>query len=237
VRFTPFHPVTQVENFSLNLLLRNVPFLSWRSLFSPENPNHSFFLECQIRGLLYNEQTLDQVLQEYVREQLLKPSAFTMLKQRFLVQNPFAAGGPPVPQATVQAVAERYIRDMHSDLADVPDHSLTDAQQAVIDAITAGQRGIFVVSGCGGSGKTHLAKVLHTIMSFLSYSPCLSLELTSLLPCRCLHELCCNKAKSSCIVRQQGQPHRAYQHPPQQCTVYSNFHPPQQLSVIFNPMN
>jgi hypothetical protein len=168
VRFSTYHPINNVEGFSLNLLLRRVPIPTWPSLFSAANTGHSYFVECQLRGLL-TEATLETVMQEYATENLSPPGAAAVLKQRFLAQHAFDADTTAIPPSTVEEVAQQHIADMHPDLEDIPDHRLTAEQQAVVNAILAGQRGIFVVSGCGGSGKTHVAKVCSTTPLPLPY--------------------------------------------------------------------
>jgi hypothetical protein len=165
-RFSHFHPVKNMQDFFGFLLMRHVAFRTPSQLLSLDNPTGCYFYECFLRDIIPDEAALIGILEQYVARQMLHPTACTDLLEKLLNQQPL--GVPPdadVMPSDPAATAAAMLEAIQDEFATLPDHPLTPSQQQAFDAITSRPRGLFIINGAAGTGKTYLVQVCTTVNS------------------------------------------------------------------------
>jgi hypothetical protein len=89
IRFTDYNPLSDVESFFYNILLQHIPFRDESELFSTANTRHSYILECKLRGLLDNVDSLLHYVQEYSQRNLYDEDKHDHLVDQILLQHPY----------------------------------------------------------------------------------------------------------------------------------------------------
>ncbi len=160
IRFTHFHPVHNMQDFFGFLLMRNVAFRTPSELLSPNNTTGCFFYECFLRGILPDEAALLGVLEQYVTKQMLHPETCTDFLEKLLNQQPLGvAPTEHVSDCNPAETAPALLAGVQQEFADLPSHPLTPSQQRAFNAITSQQKGLFIINGAAGTGKTYLVQV------------------------------------------------------------------------------
>jgi hypothetical protein len=89
VRFTDYNPLGAIESFFYNVLLQYVPFRVEIELFSPANRIESYILECKLRGLLNDIDSLFHYVQEYSQRNLYDIDKQDHLVDMILERHPY----------------------------------------------------------------------------------------------------------------------------------------------------
>lgn len=171
VRFTHFHPVRDKQAFFFNVLLQHIPFSNLGQLQSFENPTGCYFYECYLRHILPDEDHLSALLVAYAESQLLDASASAQLMQQLLHEGNFGQAPSEAPDSREAAdVAMQILQEGLQQTFACAAGALTPCQQAVVSAVDRQPRGLYVINGPAGTGKTHVVQVR---VLFLSQPPLL----------------------------------------------------------------
>jgi hypothetical protein len=174
VRFTDFHPANHMEAYFYNILLQNVCFRSEHELLSAENTERSYFVECQLRGLVTCQEDVEEHLYLYSTRHLLEQVEHQRLLNLIQQKHPKAnldmhtpVTDKPVPpqdgqgEATPgQRAAASPTATLVDEFGDLASATLTPEQQHVFDALMAAEGGLHVLSGAPGAGKTFLTRYI-----------------------------------------------------------------------------
>ncbi|GAX85376.1 hypothetical protein CEUSTIGMA_g12793.t1 [Chlamydomonas eustigma] len=168
VRYTDPHPVHQTEAFFYNLLLRKVVFRKEEELLSWDNPDGTYYTECIIRGFVTDEDSLLDHLSMYMKRHMLTHAKFAAQLEKLLMlrdlsipvvrlqpgEERVAASTSKYQTITAQTLKEEFAWTHQ------PPHSLTEEQQHIMDQIEASPKGLHVIGGGGGCGKTFMLKYI-----------------------------------------------------------------------------
>lgn len=180
VRFTDFHPIHQVEAFFYNMLLQHITFRREEAeLLSARNGSKTFFEECQIRGILTSEEDLEKAVAAYSERNLhnaeqrgqltelvlskttIDPSLFSLASSHL-----DTTGRPEALE--VNALFDILYADGNEsfqlediDFPDMGQVTLNSNQTDIVNAVFHSEpKGVHVISGPPGTGKTFLTKYL-----------------------------------------------------------------------------
>jgi hypothetical protein len=178
VRFTDFHPVHHTDGFFYNILLQHVSFRSDSHLLSPKNTTKTYFEECQLRGVITCDEDLENCVSRYSmrnlhsHDQRMQLAELVLSKQRVdtsLFSQATTAvetdvGRPNVDADTLFDIlysGDGSIELEHIDFLPVNPEDLTTEQAAIVnDLLLDPAKGLHVISGPPGTGKTYLTKHL-----------------------------------------------------------------------------
>jgi hypothetical protein len=131
IRFTDYDPLSDAESFFYNVLLQHIPFRDESELFSTTNTRHSYILECKLRGLLDNVDSLFHYVQEYSQRNLYDEDK----------------------HFNISCFEHDFSLEMEN-------AHLNDEQQQIFDNISNIDSGLYFTEGTPGSGKTFFIKYL-----------------------------------------------------------------------------
>jgi Cdc6-like AAA superfamily ATPase len=167
IRFTDYDPLSDAESFFYNVLLQHIPFRDESELFSTTNTRHSYILECKLRGLLDNVDSLFHYVQEYSQRNLYDEDKHDHLVDQILLQHPYLDPdyigdircGTNIPMADdMQTFNISCFK--HDFSLEMENAHLNDEQQQIFDNISNIDSGLYFTEGTPGSGKTFFIKYL-----------------------------------------------------------------------------
>jgi len=169
VRFTDYNPVHQLEGYCYNLLLKTYATRSENGLISAGvNPSESYFVECQLRGLLDTAAKMEAHLSEYANRHLYSAEHFQQMVETTTAGLTFRddldlstpQDGDEPPYTTTPARLRNALEDNAewTPWEGLPDP--TEQQQQAIDDILTKGTGLFKLVGGPGRGKSVLIKHL-----------------------------------------------------------------------------
>ena len=89
IRFTYYNLLSDAESFFYNVLLQQIPFKDESELFSIGITRHSYILECKLRNLLDDINSLLHYVQEYFQRNLFHKDRHDRLVDQILLQHPY----------------------------------------------------------------------------------------------------------------------------------------------------
>jgi len=172
VRYDMYHPAYKMEAYCYNMLLQHVPFTSEAELLN--GGRTSYIAQCHAMSLLSTEQHMEEALATYHSYHLYDTQEAAMLLQSMLDQQHVVltnggriAGDTEDDEALLRGPIQEAIDRMRLMtpplLAMHPDnntYSLTPDQKAVIASICNAQKGMHVIQGGPGCGKTFITQFL-----------------------------------------------------------------------------
>jgi hypothetical protein len=174
VRFSDFQPAHQIEGYFLNVLLQTVSFRFEADLLSPENATKSYFVECQLRGFIKDKADIEHHLQSYAERHLIASEQRQQLLNKIVQKHPLRASefdplnrqrpqSGPSSSVDLQSVADV----LHSQAPPRPVASFTlnPEQQRIVDRILESPKGLYIISGALGCGKSYVLQYLHAFFS------------------------------------------------------------------------
>jgi ABC-type glutathione transport system ATPase component len=168
-RFTDFHLTYSREGFFFNIVLQNICFRDEKELLSNQNKEQSYVYECHIWGLLPNSDILQEYLLKYAHRNLIETEKRTQLLENLFEEYPYLDPEYIVPDIgpstdmNVQCQQAKEIRYKHvSHIFDIQisEMKLTQEQEDVLDSIMAHPKGLHVLIGTPGSGKSYFIKYI-----------------------------------------------------------------------------
>ena len=184
IRFTDYNPLSDVESFFYNILLQHVPFRDESELFSTKNTWHLYIMECKLRGLLDNVDSLLHYFQEYSQRNLYDEDKYDHLVDQILLQHPYLDPdyigdircGTDIPMAEHTQTFNTSCFE-HNFSLQMENAHLNDEQQQIFDNISVIDSRLYFIEGTPNSGKTFFIKYLtnHLIQTaekkILLYAP------------------------------------------------------------------
>ena len=174
VRTSNFHPVHQLQGFFYTMLLRASPsFRGERELLTGDNK--CYFTECVTRGYVNTAEKMHAVIDDYSKYQMLGTSDVTEIVSHLCGMTDEDEDGLltvssenlPAHQQNIdmdiiiQAAKEQVGKLQLQHLPDDSQYQLNEEQQLHVDQLSSSQcRGIHVLSGVPGSGKTLCTKLI-----------------------------------------------------------------------------
>ena len=172
IRFSNFHPGHQLQNFFYTLLLRNSgPFRNENQELLSRG-NTCYFQECINKRIIASEDDINREIEKYAAYQMLASTDITdivgslcdlveeengSLKVKELPEHQQNVSVEELIKSSVEQIGQRQ-------LAFLPDLShihFNDEQQAAIEVLSnPATKGIHVLSGTPGSGKTLCTKFI-----------------------------------------------------------------------------
>ena len=167
VRFTEYNPLSDAENFFYNILLQHVPFRDESELFSTTNTGRSYILECKLRGLLDDVDSLLHYVQEYSQRNLYDEDKHGHLVDHILLQHPYLDPdyigdircGTDIPMAEHTQTFNTSCFE-HDFSLQMENAHLNNEQQQIFDNIKNIDCRLYFIEGTPGSGKTFFIKYL-----------------------------------------------------------------------------
>ena len=176
-RYTDCSPGKDLEGYCYNLLLSRVPFRSEEELLDPRNTEGSYFAECIRRGFITNQESLETLVSEYCMQKLYPDFHVASIVNDIVAKNPdfgdpavdpFDGMAPPEEGGTAdgdRTAAEERKRQQMADamlqefehLRQIPPNA---DQEKVINAIVSNPKGLHVLSGPPGSGKSLTTQIV-----------------------------------------------------------------------------
>jgi hypothetical protein len=172
VRFSDFHPAHQIEGYFFNVLLQKYPFRFEADLLSPENSSWSYFVECQLHGLINNEANIETHLQSYAERHLIASEQRQQLLNKIMQKHPLQSGefDPLVGRSRVSARGRATGVDVSSVQdavgcvsmpASLDSFSLNGEQQRLVQEIQCRPTCLYIIFGLPDCGKSYLLRYLH----------------------------------------------------------------------------
>ncbi|KAL6745032.1 P-loop containing nucleoside triphosphate hydrolase protein, partial [Haematococcus lacustris] len=131
-----------------------IPFHNESALLSAANNSNSYYEECWLRGVIQDEDDVQELVSKYGRDQLLGVDNTTAMVQQLLEKR-----ADPNGVAIALTQWEVPAADLE-ELADIARLEPTAEQLVVLERLRTKENGVCVVSGGPGTGKTFLTKQL-----------------------------------------------------------------------------
>lgn len=177
MRFTDYHPVHNSEGFWYNYLLEHVPFRDESELLM-HAPDGSYFTEVLARGLVEGDisEFLTDAADAYCLHHMYSTESRTAMIDQLVLQCGTMAeslaevlGDTSMPDDgpsddainTQRQPAVQRLLAIRNEFNDLPPSSALNALQTdFFNVIRSGKKGLFILTGPGGTGKTHLLRTL-----------------------------------------------------------------------------
>jgi hypothetical protein len=158
-------PLSDAESFFYNVLLQQIPFRDESELFSIGNARHSYILECKLRGLLDDIDSLLHYVQKYSQRNLYHKDRHDHLVDQILLQHPYLDPdytgdircGIDIPMTEDAQTFNISCFNISFEMGNV---HLNDEQQRIFDNISNIGSSLYFIKGTHGSGKTFFIKYL-----------------------------------------------------------------------------
>lgn len=178
VRFTEYHPIRASEGYWFNFLLDVVPFRHEDDLLS-HTKDGSYLSEVLGRNILHVgslQEHLTKAADAYCTYHMLSSDERVDLIDQLVGQcgTALSAWGLTLGGASdgvegpdsinlLTPAAEARLRKVQLEFEGLDVHTLTAPQAGMYNAVAEGRKGLFILTGPGGSGKTYL---LRNIINF-----------------------------------------------------------------------
>ncbi|KAK9827574.1 hypothetical protein WJX74_011054 [Apatococcus lobatus] len=169
VRFSDYNPARSSEGFFFQLLLGAVPFDVEANLVSIGNQTETpYFYECVIRGVFTNMDELQEHLQAYAKLHLYDEQYRMAMYEQLMQSLQGMRTGPLSDMFDFDAAelsgspvrpATSHMRGIDA-LSDFDTATLTPEQDGIVAQLLSHPKGLHVISGVPGSGKSFLIKCI-----------------------------------------------------------------------------
>lgn len=168
-RFTDVPPDKDIQQFAYRILMESLPYRSELELFIADNP--SYVNTCVHLGFLGDNSAVDDALVAYAKRNF-SSSRYTSDVRSAILSDVHADA---LNNQHVQNGFDprRLAAELHADLAARISHHPSPEQSAVVSKIAKG-KGIHILSGGAGTGKTSVTRLLALILLEQNRFVCLS---------------------------------------------------------------